>query len=157
MTITVTASLIHSYLENATLVTFMAVIKERIRQLSNLPDENTIIESMQVSHKVQTYFQHGTADISKTEVAALQYENSIKEEIKEQSTELDYLSEKMTAVHDLIMLHDAIIKGLTENEQWFVEQYYDQRESLDSLVAMLSRKGKYLSKSILRRRKLQII
>ena len=49
------------------------------------------------------------------------------------------------------------MEGLTDQEKWLAEQYYQEGLSLDVMVHKLEECDIYISKSTLRRRKIQLI
>ena len=136
----------------------LSTLLERLNQLSRPLSEYQVITGMQLASRLSgdPPGNHAAPD-SKTEKAMMKYESILAAEKREIAEEIQTLEGRVRELQDLLRLHRAIMEGLTDQEKWLAEHYYRKGQSLDAMVRELEEQNVYLSKSTLRRRKIQLI
>lgn len=129
----------------------------RILQLrENSADET--IESMELPGCALDGMPRGNASsTSRTEYAAMEYEAIAKAQREEIQSQLQKLHEKLARIHQYLMLHSVIKAGLSDRENWIVDQYYHQSKSIETMLRELELTGEIISKSTLRRERLRVL
>ena len=143
----------HNAFENT-----LSSLMERLNQLSKPISEDQVIAGIQLSRDLSCELpgSHIKSD-SKTEKAVMRYDSVLLSEKRAITEEIGALEERAHELQSLLLLHKAVMEGLTDQEKWLAEQYYQEGLSLDVMVHKLEECDIYISKSTLRRRKIQLI
>lgn len=134
-----------------------AALSERIKQLLNPPNETDIIENLQLHSSMLDGMPHGQSNMSRTETAVTAYPELLTHELEMNQKELLYVKQQFLIVQHCSLLYRAVIAGLTQNEKWLIQKYYDEQSSLDEIARLTENSSHPLSKSTLRRRKIQTV
>ena len=134
-----------------------AALSQRLLQLGHLHEGRGIIESLQLpglAIRPSTQTDHRESPVDS---AVALYPEALRQEALEEEREIRRLKMHLMIAHDYNMIYEAVIAGLTAEERRLIEDYYIHHRSLESLAAEADANGNILSKSTIRRRRIQII
>lgn len=129
----------------------------RIRQLRKEGNTDEVIEGLELSGNTWDGMPHAKAIISRTESVAENYQEVLDQELQQLNEEMNHLYESLRATREKLMLYDVVIAGLNSTERWIVDSYYEKGYSIDTMLDELKHRDIYISKSTLRRKRIQVV